>query len=46
MPGPLGSKDSHWLHKPGKWLCDMGMLALLSVIYAGIVFWRTRLKKH
>ncbi|OBA78505.1 ABC transporter ATP-binding protein [Mycobacterium sp. 1164966.3] len=46
MPGPLGSKDSHWLHKPGKWLFDMGMLVLLSVIYAGIVWWRTRLKKH
>jgi ABC transport system ATP-binding/permease protein len=46
IPRVFLRQDSHWKHAPDKWLFDMGMLALLSVIYGGIVFWRTRLKKH
>ncbi len=46
MPGPLGSKDSHFKHTAGAWLFDMAMLAVLSAIYAGIVWWRNRLKRH
>ena len=45
-PGPVGSKDSHFKHEPGTWLFDMGMLALLSVLYGGVVWWRSRLKRH
>jgi ABC transport system ATP-binding/permease protein len=45
-PGPVGAKDSHFKHTPGTWLFDMGMLAVLSVLYAGIVWWRSRLKRH
>jgi ABC-type multidrug transport system ATPase subunit len=45
-PGPVGAKDSHFKHTPGTWLFDMGMLALLSVLYGGIVWWRSRLKRH
>jgi ABC-type multidrug transport system ATPase subunit len=46
MPGPVGSKDSHFKHTAGTWLFDMGMLAVLSVVYAGFVGWRSRLKRH
>jgi ABC transport system ATP-binding/permease protein len=46
MPGPLGPKDSHFEHTAGAWLFDIGMLALLSVVYAGFVWWRSRLKRH
>ncbi|MBY0440605.1 MAG: ATP-binding cassette domain-containing protein [Mycobacteriaceae bacterium] len=45
VPGPVSPKDSHWRHTPATWLFDMGMLALLSVSYAGIVRWRIRLKR-
>jgi ABC-type multidrug transport system ATPase subunit len=37
--------DSHWKHTRGAWLFDMAMLAALSVIYSGIVWWRIRLKR-
>lgn len=42
---PVGPKDSHWAHTQSAWLLDMGMLAALSVIYTGIVWWRIRLKR-
>jgi ABC-type multidrug transport system ATPase subunit len=46
MPGPVGQKDSHFKHTAGTWLFDMGMLAVLSLVYAGFVGWRSRLKRH
>jgi ABC transport system ATP-binding/permease protein len=45
VPGSLVQKDSHWLHTPGAWLLDMGMLVVLSVVYSVIVRWRIRLKR-
>jgi ABC-type multidrug transport system ATPase subunit len=36
--------DSHWVHKPGPWLFDMAMLVLLSILYAGFVRFKIRLK--
>jgi ABC-type multidrug transport system ATPase subunit len=45
-PGPLAPKDRHFKHTAGTWLCDVGMLVLLTVVYAGIVGWRSRLKRH
>ncbi|HEY0225336.1 MAG TPA: ATP-binding cassette domain-containing protein, partial [Mycobacterium sp.] len=42
---PVGPKDSHWAHTQSAWLLDMGMLAALSVVYTGIVWWRIRLKR-
>ncbi|OBH97362.1 FHA domain-containing protein [Mycobacterium sp. E2733] len=38
-------QDSHFKHTPGAWLFDMAMLALLSMVYAGFVRWRIRLKR-
>ncbi|OBK18325.1 ATP-binding cassette domain-containing protein [Mycobacterium asiaticum] len=46
VPGSLSPEDSHWAHTPRAWLFDMGMLAVLSVVYSGIVWWRIRLKRH
>jgi ABC-type transport system involved in multi-copper enzyme maturation permease subunit len=46
VPGEIVPKDSHFKHTAGTWLFDMGMLAVLSVIYAGFVWWRSRLKRH
>ncbi|WP_156690251.1 ATP-binding cassette domain-containing protein [Mycobacterium sp. Marseille-P9652] len=45
VPGTLSPKDSHWKHTPATWLFDMGMLAVLSVVYSVIVRWRIRLKR-
>jgi ABC-type multidrug transport system ATPase subunit len=45
-PGPLAPKDSHFKHTAGTWLFDVGMLAVLTVVYAGFVGWRSRLKRH
>ncbi len=45
-PGPQSPRDSHFQHTSGTWLFDMAMLAALSVFYAGIVWWRTRLKRR
>jgi ABC transport system ATP-binding/permease protein len=45
-PGPQSPHDGHFKHTSGTWLFDMGMLAVLSVFYAGIVWWRIRLKRH
>ncbi|CAM2783828.1 ABC transporter ATP-binding protein [Mycobacterium intermedium] len=44
-PSPFSPKDSHWNHDAGAWLLDMAMLAVLSVVYGGIVLWKTRLKR-
>ncbi|MDT5348481.1 MAG: transport system ATP-binding/permease protein [Mycobacterium sp.] len=44
-PGPQSPRDSHFQHTAGTWLFDMGMLALLSVVYAAAVRWRIRLKR-
>ncbi|WP_102418673.1 ATP-binding cassette domain-containing protein [Mycobacterium sp. 4858] len=43
-PGPQNPRDSHFQHTPSAWLFDMGMLAALSIAYAGLVRWRIRLK--
>ncbi|WP_439098135.1 ATP-binding cassette domain-containing protein, partial [Mycobacterium malmoense] len=43
-PGPQSPRDSHFQHTAGAWLFDMGMLAALSIGYAGLVRWRIRLK--
>jgi ABC-type multidrug transport system ATPase subunit len=45
-PGPLAPKDSHFKHTAQTWLFDVGMLALLTIVYAGFVGWRSRLKRH
>ncbi|OIN82518.1 ATP-binding cassette domain-containing protein [Mycobacterium malmoense] len=46
VAGPTSPKDQHWAHKPSAWLFDMGMLAVLSVVYSAIVWWKIRLKRH
>jgi ABC transport system ATP-binding/permease protein len=46
VPGPVSPKDQHWAHTPSAWLFDMAMLAVLSVVYSGITWWRIRLKRH
>ena len=45
-PGPIAPKDRHFKHTAGTWLFDVGMLVLLTVVYAGVVGWRSRLKRH
>ncbi|MCV7077238.1 ATP-binding cassette domain-containing protein [Mycobacterium szulgai] len=44
-PSPFSPKDSHWDHNAGAWLLDMGMLLVLSGVYAGFVLWRIRLRR-
>ena len=44
VPGPLTPKDRWWEHTASSWLFDMAMLALLSIVYAGFVRWKIRLK--
>jgi hypothetical protein len=46
VPGSISPEDSHWTHSRTAWLFDMAMLAALSVVYTGIVWWRIRLKRH
>jgi ABC transport system ATP-binding/permease protein len=43
---PSSSHDSHWNHTTVVWLLEIGMLALLSAAYAGLVWWRIRLRPH
>ncbi len=43
-PGPQSPRDSHFKHTSATWLFDMGMLAVLSIVYTGLVRWRIRLK--
>ncbi|BDB40755.1 MULTISPECIES: FHA domain-containing protein [Mycobacterium] len=45
-PGPTDPKDQHWNHTASAWLFDMGMLAVLCIIYSFIVWWRIRLKRR
>ncbi len=45
VPGALVAKDSHWAHTSGAWLFDMAMLAVLSMVYSGIVRWRLRIRR-
>ncbi|WP_197506556.1 FHA domain-containing protein [Mycobacterium sp. E3339] len=45
VPDSLLSQDRFWRHTPKVWLLDMGMLAALSVFYAGFVRWRIRLRR-
>ncbi|MDP7703696.1 ATP-binding cassette domain-containing protein [Mycobacterium sp. TY815] len=46
VPGSLSPEDSHWTHSRPAWLFDMGMLAVLSVVYSLVVWWRIRLKRR
>ena len=41
----LVAQDTHWQHTPGVWLFDIGMLAVLFVVYAAVVRWEIRLKR-
>ncbi|ORA71584.1 ABC transporter ATP-binding protein [Mycobacterium heidelbergense] len=45
VPGSLLPQDRFWQHTPKIWLIDMGMLAALSVFYAGFVRWKIRLRR-
>ncbi|MGH3543037.1 MAG: ATP-binding cassette domain-containing protein, partial [Mycobacterium sp.] len=45
QPSPFSPKDSHWDHTTAAWLLDMAMLAVLSGVYAGFVWWKIRLKR-
>nr|WP_125077934.1 FHA domain-containing protein [Mycobacterium sp. P7213] len=45
MNAPQIPKDRLWDHTKGIWLLDMGMLALLSVCYTVLVWWKIRLKR-
>ncbi|WP_372503706.1 ATP-binding cassette domain-containing protein [[Mycobacterium] manitobense] len=36
--------DKHWRHSPSAWLFDMAMLAVLTVLFAGIARWRIRFR--
>lgn len=42
---PQIPKDHLWDHTKGIWLFDMAMLALLSVFYTVLVWWKIRLKR-
>ncbi|MDP7730037.1 ATP-binding cassette domain-containing protein [Mycobacterium sp. TY813] len=46
VPGSLSPEDSHWTHSRPAWLFDMAMLAVLSVVYSLVVWWRIRLKRR
>jgi ABC-type multidrug transport system ATPase subunit len=45
VPASLLSQDRFWQHTLKIWLLDMGMLAALSVFYAGFVRWKIRLRR-
>ncbi|MDD4866210.1 MAG: ATP-binding cassette domain-containing protein [Mycobacterium sp.] len=45
VPGSLLPQDRFWAHTSKIWLFDMGMLATLSVFYAGFVRWKIRLRR-
>jgi ABC transport system ATP-binding/permease protein len=45
VPGSLVSQDRFWEHTSKIWLMDMGMLAALSLFYAGFVRWKIRLRR-
>ncbi|WP_156297156.1 ATP-binding cassette domain-containing protein [Mycobacterium paragordonae] len=46
VPGSLSPEDSHWTHSRQAWLFDMAMLAVLSLVYSLVVWWRIRLKRR
>jgi ABC transport system ATP-binding/permease protein len=45
VPGSLLPQDRFWQHTSKIWLLDMGVLAALSVFYAGFVRWKIRLRR-
>jgi ABC-type multidrug transport system ATPase subunit len=45
VPGSLLPQDRFWEHTSKIWLFDIGMLAALSVFYAGFVRWKIRLRR-
>jgi len=45
VPDSLLSQDRFWQHTSEVWLLDMGMLAALSLFYAGFVRWKIRLRR-
>jgi ABC-type multidrug transport system ATPase subunit len=45
VPGSLLPQDRFWQHTSTIWLTDMGMLAALSLFYAGFVRWKIRLRR-
>ncbi|OBK65385.1 ABC transporter ATP-binding protein [Mycobacterium colombiense] len=45
VPDSLLSQDRFWQHTSKMWLLDMGMLAALSLFYAGFVRWKIRLRR-
>ena len=45
VPASLLPQDRFWEHTRKIWLFDMGMLAALTVIYAGFVRWKIRLRR-
>jgi ABC-type multidrug transport system ATPase subunit len=45
VPGSLLAQDRFWEHTSKIWLIDMGMLAALSLFYAGFVRWKIRLRR-
>ncbi|ASW93023.1 ABC transporter ATP-binding protein [Mycobacterium marseillense] len=45
VPDSLLSQDRFWQHTPKTWLLDMAMLAALSLLYAGFVRWKIRLRR-
>ncbi len=45
VPGSLVPQDRFWEHTAKVWLLDIGMLAALSLFYAGFVRWKIRLRR-
>ncbi len=45
VPGPLTPKDRWWEHTARVWWFDMAMLAVLSLVYLGLVRFRIRLPR-
>ncbi len=45
VPESMLSQDRFWEHTSRVWLIDMGMLAALSLCYAGFVRWKIRLRR-
>jgi ABC transport system ATP-binding/permease protein len=45
VPPTLLPQDQFWQHTRHFWLLDMGMLAGLSLFYAGFVRWKIRLRR-
>lgn len=41
---PKIAEDDLWLHTATAWFLDIGMLAVLAIVYAALVRWRLRLR--